>query len=252
MKLKRIFFLLLFSTGILIGNAQDGAKRFEQANAAYLDGDFKEAENLYIALINEGFESPELYYNFGNTNFRLNKIPESILYYEKALKLSPRNKDYQYNLSIAMEKIVNPLEEVPEFFLDNWWRSMSNFFSATTWSIIAMSLLWIGITGIIIWLIGKTRSGRKMGFLLGVTALLLCILPFLLAGSRAKMVNKSHFGIVMKNDASLKSAPESDQVVLDVPTGTKVVFLDKIGDWKKVQLPNGESGWMSEKMIENI
>lgn len=248
-KLTLLIFSLVLSISLA---AQDTAEKFERANNAYIEGNFDESESLYQGLIDNGYDSAELYYNLGNTYFRMDQIPQAILYYEKALKINPRNKDYQYNLDIAKSKIAEPLEEVPEFFLNNWWRNMANWMPSTGWSVIGLVFLWIGIAGGIFWLIGRERRHRKLGFLIGVMAFAFCFLPFLLAKSNVQMSQETNAAIIMQHGIALKSAPESDQDLANVPGGTKVNLLDKIGTWHKVQLPNGETGWLPGVVFEEI
>ncbi|MCZ6821011.1 MAG: tetratricopeptide repeat protein [Calditrichaeota bacterium] len=45
------------------------------------------------------------YYNLGNTHFRMGKLPVSILYYKKAIKLNPKDEDAKYNLEYVRAKL---------------------------------------------------------------------------------------------------------------------------------------------------
>jgi tetratricopeptide (TPR) repeat protein len=51
------------------------------------------------------------YYNMGNTLYRLNKLPESIQMYKKALELNPDDEDAKYNLEYVRTKIKNDAEK---------------------------------------------------------------------------------------------------------------------------------------------
>ena len=61
------------------------------ANKVYSEGDYHVAINLYEEVINSGLESAELYYNLGNSYYKVNLIPAAILNYEKAKKLKPND-----------------------------------------------------------------------------------------------------------------------------------------------------------------
>lgn len=248
---KKFLFFLFLSFPVLV-MSREVEEKFERANNAYIEEQYQEAADLYAGLVEEGYQNAALFYNLGNTYYRLNKIPEAILFFEKAQKLNPRNEDYQYNLSLAKTRIIRPLEEVPEFFLNNWWRSLAEFIPSTGWSILGLILLWAGMAGGIVWLLGKKRWNRKLGFFLGVFFLSVCILPFLLAGSRVKMAAQHESAIVLQSGTALKSAPESDQDLTEIPAGTKIKLIDIIGDWHKAQLPNGEIGWIRQEVFEKI
>ncbi len=66
------------------------------------------------------------------------------------------------------------------------------------------------------------------------------------------MAKQENAGIVMQHGVGLKSAPESDQEVASVPGGTKIKLIDAIGNWYKVELPNGETGWLPSVVFEKI
>jgi hypothetical protein len=50
----------------------------------------------------------------GNTLFRLNKWPESLLAYQQALKLNPNDKDAKYNLEYVRAKIKENARKQPQ------------------------------------------------------------------------------------------------------------------------------------------
>ena len=57
--------------------------------------------------------SKELYLNLGNTFFKLDSIPQAILYYEKGIKLAPGDPDLSYNLQYCNKLIKdkNPIKK---------------------------------------------------------------------------------------------------------------------------------------------
>ena len=129
---------------------------------------------------------------------------------------------------------------------------MSSFLSANTWSWLVIVLFWIGM-GLIVarlfeWKLGAFRQHYAVGgLLIGLSVFFL-----LLAATKAKMETHSNWAIVLKNNMELMSAPESTVDVMELPEGTKLEIIDKIGDWEKVKAPNGEIGWISEQDAEKI
>lgn len=256
MKTNYFKYTLLLATLFLIGEiplkAEGIADTFEQANKLYQEGDFLQAVELYNSLIEDDYKAAGLFYNLGNTYYRLNRHAEAILYYEKALKMSPNKSNYLHNLAIVNSKINSDREKVPEFFLDKWWSNLTSFASPSGWSILALLLFWTGITGGLFWLFANKRRHKKIGFFLGTTLVFISILPLLLANSRANTLESSNAGIIMESGITLKTAPESDVVVAEMAAGTKVKLVDVIGEWEKVQLPDGEMGWLHRDNIGKI
>ena len=81
----KIFLIIL---SILLSNNQQVDEIFKQSNDYYTNGDYEAAVDGYLEIINSGFDSAELYFNIGNSFYKLNNIPESNFYFEKALALS--------------------------------------------------------------------------------------------------------------------------------------------------------------------
>ena len=63
-----------------------------RANDSYAAGEYDVALADYEAILNDGKHSSALYYNLANTYFKLEQLGRAILYYNRALRLSPLTK----------------------------------------------------------------------------------------------------------------------------------------------------------------
>ena len=69
---------------------------------------FNGALHIYDQLDEEyhpNFGNGKLYYDIANTYFQLGEYPWSVLYYNRALALMPRNSDAQRNLAVTLDKL---------------------------------------------------------------------------------------------------------------------------------------------------
>ncbi len=57
-----------------------------KANKEYSEELYNDAIENYLKVIDNGYESSELYYNIGNSYFKINDMASAILYFEKAKK----------------------------------------------------------------------------------------------------------------------------------------------------------------------
>ncbi len=227
--------------------------QFQRANRAYESGNFEQAAALYDSLIAEGFESGELHYNLGNAFFRLDQLGKAILHYERALLLAPGDADALHNLAFAKQNAVDDFEEIPDFFLRSWWHRLRDRALSFTWGIVAFAFWFAGFGGLAIWQLSRQRRVRKTGFIAGVMLLLVSLLPLSLALGRAAIEQHSGRAVVMNSEASLRSAPDkAGTELLLLHEGTEIDLLDKLGDWEKVRLPNGEEGWLPLSVFEEI
>ena len=125
----------------------------------------------------------------------------------------------------------------------------------TFYSIIVFGILtlWLGISGIIYWLIGTARDLKKWGFFGGIVLIVLSAIPFGLAYSKSSFENNSGQAIIMEKRTALRSGPDAESTrIIELHEGTKVELLDEIGDWNQVKLSDGEKGWLETKAIEEI
>lgn len=225
----------------------------EEANAAYANKNYQRAIDTYEQLLTEGFTSEVLHYNLGNAYFRTQQLGPAILHYEKARQLAPGDDDIQHNLDVAYALQADEMEPLPAFFLSKWWRGLRDQLTANGWSVLGMLLLWISAGGFLVWLLAGERRQRKRGFLIGVIALLLCTLPFALAISRKNYDQHSREAVLLSPEAQLHFAPDTDsEVVLTIHEGLKLDLEDRISDWYKVRLPNGEIGWLPVEVVGEI
>lgn len=225
----------------------------EEANAAYANKNYQRAVENYEKILSEDYTSYVLHYNLGNAYFRTQELGKAILHYEKARQLAPGDKEIRHNLEVAYALQQDAMEPLPAFFLSKWWYGLRAQMSTNGWTLLALLLLWAGAAGFLLWLLGRKRQQRKRGFMLGVIAAVLCVLPFALAVSRNHYDQHSREAILMAKEAALHFAPDTDsQVVLTIHEGLKLDLQDRILDWYKVRLPNGEIGWLPVESVEEI
>src|ERR1051326_7059342 len=106
-----VFVLALLFSGTVAGLAQT-SERFAKANQEYAAADFDAAASDYEELVRSGQDTPNLFYNLGNTYFRKKDFGRAILNYERALALEPHHPEAQANLRIARDE-ARALELVP-------------------------------------------------------------------------------------------------------------------------------------------
>ena len=97
--------------------ATDHNTLWDSANAAYNEGNYSKAVELYEAILADGEHSAKLYYNLGNAYYKQEKLGKAILNYTRALRLAPADEDIRHNLEYATEATKDNIEEIPEMYL---------------------------------------------------------------------------------------------------------------------------------------
>jgi tetratricopeptide (TPR) repeat protein len=250
---RLLLLCLLFLTSLFPATAQSSEEVMANANKLYADKQYAEAIRAYEQLITAGFTSEALHYNLANAYYRNQELGKAILHYEKARQIDPSDEDILHNLQVARSRQQDQIEDLPAFFLAQWWKSLRSRLSTGGWTVLALLMLWGSAAGFLLWLLGKERQQRKRGFWWGFGLLIACILPFTLAISRHYYDQHSREAILLTRQADLHYAPDTDsEVVLTIHEGLKVDLQDRISDWYKVRLPNGEVGWLPVGAVEEI
>ena len=97
--MKKLLSVVIFLFGLVAFGQNETL--FNQATEAYNEGAYQKAVDNYLEILDNGQHSAELYYNLGNSYYKLNQIAPSIYYYEKALLLRPNDEEIKNNLAYA-------------------------------------------------------------------------------------------------------------------------------------------------------
>lgn len=248
----RISLLVTFIlvNGFLMASSPD---LFKKANGLYSSGRYQEAIKIYQQVIENGNESVSLYYNLGNAYFKANDIPSAILFYEKALKLSPTDNDIRFNLNVANTRIVDKIEPVPEFFIRTWINSLVNMLSVDNWARLLIGIFILFFVLVSVYLLSRTKSLRRIAFWAAVFVLIIFLITGLIGVYKYNLIKNNKEAIVFTPTVTIKSSPTQTSVDLFIiHEGTKVKILDKVGDWFEIRIANGSVGWLHKEDVKGI
>lgn len=233
--------------------AEDNSVLWQQANQAYIDGDFAAATELYLAIESKGYYSPKLYYNLGNSYFKQGVLGRAILYYNRALSLSPTMEDARHNLAIAEAMTKDKIAVVPEFFLNRWMRFVQGVMSCTAWSILSVLCFVAMAVCALLFFLGTRLVVRKGGFYGTIVALLLFVVTTSFAISSRNALLDRRGAVVISSAISVKSSPDvaaTDLFVLH--EGTKVTITSEVEGWCEITIADGKKGWTDMSHLERI
>jgi tetratricopeptide (TPR) repeat protein len=222
--------------------------RFEAANRAYLSGDFGAAAHGYQELLADGWESPALYVNLGNAQFRIGRRGLAAASYSRALKLDPGDADARANLDLvrslnvdqvvgaeARPLAVRALDRVP----DGW---------AVGAFVLAWLVLWGGLAGR-----RFAVAGLRQG--LAVAAFAAAIVAVgggaVLAGKAAARGTPT--AVIVAVTAPVREGAEAAlRPTFELHEGTEVRVLEVRAGFVRVRLGNGLEGWVAAQDLEPV
>ena len=223
------------------------------ANAAYNAGEWDKALTNYKIIADKELESAPLYYNMANAYFKKGDIAHAILYYNRALRLAPADEDIRHNLEYAEQSTRDIIEEIPEFFLTTWMRTVRNTMSGNAWTALSLVMLIVALASMLMYLLAQPLRARKAGFYaMAICGVLFIATSVFAISSRNEMV-KGKGAVIMSSSVSIKSSPDRAATELFVlHEGTTVVVGEKIEGWVEIRIADGRKGWIEESRIERI
>ena len=244
-----VFYLLLTPSLLTPVSAVTKA----EADSSYVRGQYQQAITQYEALLKQG-ASADLYYNLGNAYYRTENIPEAVLNYERALLLSPGDRDIRFNLQIARSKTFDKIVPESEMFFVTWYRSLVSMMSVDGWARTALVALALTIILLLVYLFSERIWLRKAGFFGGVALLVLFVGANIFAWQQKKDLLNRKGAIIFAPAVTVKSTPAANGTDLFIlHEGTKVVITDgSMKEWKEIRLADGKEGWIESKHIRVI
>ena len=252
----RSLILWIFSLGLLSSSwATDlsaATENFRSGNQAYEKGEFTKAEQEYQKAISLGASDSRLYFNYGNTLFRLNRLGPAVLYYEKAFKISPDDEDIAFNLRYARATIVDKIPEPEPNLLTRilWALHTAYSIRAGIWLSYALYASAFGLAIARLFLSGLLRTFALTMMILSLMGLVL-VSPSL--AYKIHQYESTEFCIVMQPMIEVYSGPgENYQVLIKIHEGTKVEVVENQGEWLSVKLANGKGGFVRTQQLGKV
>ena len=223
------------------------------ADSAYVRGEYQQAIKDYEALLKQG-ASADLYYNLGNAYYRTENITRAVLNYERALLLSPGDRDIRFNLQMARSKTIDKIIPEQEMFFVTWYRSLISMASVDGWARIALISLAIAIMLALVYLFSDRIWLRKVGFFGAFLMVAVFLCSNLFAHQQKQQLLYRKGAIVIAPAVTVKSTPAQNGTDLFIlHEGAKVTITDaSMKDWKEIRLADGKEGWIETRQIEFI
>ncbi len=251
--MKKLIILCCFFFSGSIFSQTENELNFKSAVELYNNGNYNEAVNLFIEIINNGEHSDALYFNLGNSYYKLNDIPNSIYYFEKALKLNPNDKDIINNLSYSQNMLIDKIDLLPSNQLSDFLNYISMFFSIKQWLVIGIIFLYFFLILFVFYFFKRVSNTKKRYFTYSTILFCASIIFILTAVTKFENQNSNLEAIIFEKKIDLRTEPNyRSEIQFNLNEGTKVNIKEELDDWILVELSNGTSGWMESKSIKKI
>ncbi|NND62846.1 MAG: tetratricopeptide repeat protein [Flavobacteriaceae bacterium] len=241
--MKRILFLLLLMTSFF-GNAQSNAL-FDQGKEQYKAENYQTAIDNWMKIIDAGEHSTAVYFNIANAHYKLNNIGPSIYYYEKALQLSPNDKEVLNNLAFAQNATVDSIEPLPETIFAKWDKRLASLLTYNGWARVTV-IASVLFTILFLVYYFSVYSARKRVMFVGAILSIFVLLTGLIMSFRTydQQMNDQP-AIIFSESTEVKNEPNmGSETAFTLHEGTKVQILDEEDNWMRILILDGKEGWI--------
>lgn len=247
MKSILTFILVIFSFSV---QAQNDAL-FNKATDAYNSADYNTAIESYLAIIETGQHSSELYFNLGNSYYKLNQIAPSIYYYEKALLLKPNDAEIINNLGYAQNMALDAIELMPETGLSKIYNDITRQLSFDQWGYAAVIFVILFVLLYIAFYYLEYATQKRIAFITSLLSLVLAVVSVVFAVLQYSDFKADKPAIVFDDEIKVTSEPnKKSQTVFTLHEGTKVNVLEELKGYKKIRIADGQTGWLNSESIK--
>lgn len=242
MKKFLITFLLLLISFPLYSDIQTD---LQKAQDNYKNGDYGQTIKIYETVISNGFSNPVIYYNLANSYMKINEIGKASLNNERALMITPRDKDIR-TLKTDISKLI---KEPERNFAEKVIENLKLVLNLNEITILIFVLFGFTTVFIVLYLILYKKIWLKFSIIFFLCFLL--FMPVFYLKIKDEILTKQ--AVVIKN-ADVRNKPISSETIsFSIVAGRKVIVLDEIGRWANVKLSvEGLSGWIDKHSVEII
>ncbi len=249
--MKKVLIVFLLVSGCLF--AQDNESLFQQASQDYANGNYEAAIDKYESILKNGESSASLYYNLGNTHYKLDHIAPSIYNYEKALQLNPAYEDAENNLAFAQNMTLDAIEDLPKSSLSKIFDGIISKLSFNGWAWLAVvSSIVLSVCFLLYYLSASALKKRIFftGFGVGIIVMVASVS---FAYMQYGIQQNKKFAIVFAEESTVRSEPnpQSSNAFL-LHEGTKIKILDNFNGFYKIELSDGRQGWIKENDLKAL
>ena len=230
----RVVFSLFFLISILPSNVF-GNELLNEANELYKNELYTEANSAYKNIIaNDNTFSSDLYFNLASSYVMIGSNGEAVLWYERALRISPFDKD----INKAIEFLTNEKSNYPLFVFLNY-----------LFVLIFITLFTFAVVFFILYIKSKKRKHFFMNLFLPI--FVLSIIFFITVIFIKGKVNTEYL-VVINNTNIYEGASLSNQSSISINEGSKLFILDENENWFYVKNSFGIIGWIEKLSARRI
>lgn len=218
------------------------------AESLYKEKNYEEAIEIYSQMIDEGINDALIYYNLGNCYFKAGNLGEAILNYKRAKRLLPSDNDVNFNLDFARSQRVDVLVVSGRPGFVKFIVELPGRFSLNGLTMFSSSIFFVIFILLILSLFCKKRIFYRI--VVGLSVLFICSAILLSISIRNRNIDE---GVLITSAQAVGSGPGEDYSLLfTLHEGAEFRILEEDGEWARIVLEPGLTGWLGKKSFKKV
>ena len=228
-------------------------KMFTNGIKYYNQGEYQKAISSFTTILENGQHSSSLYFNLGNSFYKINDVANSIFYFEKALQLSPNDKDIANNLSFSKNMLIDKIEILPTNQIKQFLNYILGILDVNQWLYFGLIILYVSALFFLFYFFNSKAVLKKNYFIASIVSLFFAM-GFISLGITKNLNQKSNlFAIVFDQKIDFRTEPNyRSEVLFNLHEGTKVLIKEELNDWVFVEIQDGNKGWIETQSVKKI
>ncbi|MDD3051086.1 MAG: tetratricopeptide repeat protein [Candidatus Cloacimonetes bacterium] len=251
--MRLVVILSLLLSFVTIKADENVLDKYNSAITSYENKDFSTSLSLFLEIEETVEADADLYYNIGNSYFRLNQLGKAILYYKRCLRLDPLHKYADQNLKLAFSLRKDKQTESEDYFISETFEKL---YKALPLNLLAISvivtfIIMIVIINVIILKYRYRDKTHPVFFLIIIITILLLL--SILSYIKWKDFHYSSEAVLIGDTAISYSGPGEDYTRLFTIHEGMVFIIEKENEeWIQIKLENGLGGWIKNTLAERV
>ena len=143
--------------------------------------------------------------NLANAHYKLNNIAPSIYYYEKALQLTPNDKDITNNIAFARNMTIDAIDVIPEVGFSKLLKNISNSLHFDQWAMTSVTLVILFVILFIMYYFAESTGKKRWAFILSLASLFIACIALSFSFHNYNLAQKDNPAIVFAQESRVKS-----------------------------------------------
>jgi hypothetical protein len=172
------------------------------------------------------------------------------VFYERALRISPRNEDIRWNIDIVKSTVTDRIDEADQNLTWVLIKKITDQITINEFSVLLTALLGLHLILAFLGFVWPMSRPAVRG--LGSVVSAFFLVTALLAGFKWFDVKDAHL-VILDKEVEARYGPSTKETkAFTLHEGADAAIIDESKDWFYVTLDNKSSGWVPKKSCQVI